>query len=31
VQFDTWLPQAQLALSQKPWPVKLVLRLFWAV
>jgi len=30
-QFDTWLEQAQLALSQKPWPVKLVLRLFWAV
>ena len=30
-QFDTWLEQAQLALSQKPWPVKLAIRLLWAV
>ena len=30
-KFDTWLEQAQTALSQKSWPVKLVLRLFWAV
>ena len=30
-KFDTWLEQAQTALSQKSGPVKLVLRLFWAV
>ena len=30
-QFDMYLEQAQLALANKPWPVKLAIRLIWAV
>ena len=30
-QFDTWLEQAQQALSKKPWLLRLALRLIWAV
>lgn len=29
--FDIWLQQARLALAQKPWVVRLVIKLIWAI